>query len=164
MRDDKFTIRAFGAEVKDTPYNVIHLATHGQFSSQIDKTFLLANDGELKLVEFDRLLRDRAQTQRNPIDLLVMSACETAVGDNRATLGLAGVAVKAGAQSTLASLWKVKDNSTAVLMGEFYRELKTGNISKAEALRRAQIKLMKEYSNYSAPLYWAPFILVGNWL
>lgn len=74
------------------------------FSSQIDKTFLLANDGELKLVEFDKLLRDRAQTQRNPIDLLVMSACETAVGDNRATLGLAGVAVKAGAQSTLASL------------------------------------------------------------
>jgi CHAT domain-containing protein len=93
-----------------------------------------------------------------------MSACETAVGDNRATLGLAGVAVKAGAQSTLASLWKVKDSSTAVLMGEFYRELNKGNISKAEALRLAQMKLMKEYSNYSAPLYWAPFILVGNWL
>jgi CHAT domain-containing protein len=164
LKDDKFTIQAFGEQVKDIPYNVIHLATHGQFSSQIDKTFLLANDGELKLVEFDKLLRDRAQTQRNPIDLLVMSACETAVGDNRATLGLAGVAVKAGAQSTLASLWKVKDASTAVLMGEFYRELKTGNISKAEALRRAQMKLMKEYSNYSAPLYWAPFILVGNWL
>jgi CHAT domain-containing protein/predicted negative regulator of RcsB-dependent stress response len=164
LKDDKFTIQAFGEQVKDIPYNVIHLATHGQFSSQIDKTFLLANDGELKLVEFDKLLRDRAQTQRNPIDLLVMSACETAVGDNRATLGLAGVAVKAGAQSTLASLWKVKDNSTAVLMGEFYRELKTGDISKAEALRRAQMKLMKEYSNYSAPLYWAPFILVGNWL
>jgi CHAT domain-containing protein len=164
LKDDKFTIQAFGDEVKDTPYNVIHLATHGQFSSQIDKTFLLANDGELKLTEFDKLLRDRAQIQRSPIDLLVMSACETAVGDNRATLGLAGVAVKAGAQSTLASLWKVKDSSTAVLMGEFYRELKTGNISKAEALRRAQMKLMKEYSNYSAPLYWAPFILVGNWL
>ncbi|WP_310427425.1 CHAT domain-containing protein, partial [Chamaesiphon sp. VAR_48_metabat_135_sub] len=164
LKDDKFTIQAFGEQVKDIPYNVIHLATHGQFSSQIDKTFLLANDGELKLVEFDKLLRDRAQTQRNPIELLVMSACETAVGDNRATLGLAGVAVKAGAQSTLASLWKVKDSSTAVLMGEFYRELKTGKVSKAEALRRAQIKLLKEYSNYSAPLYWAPFILVGNWL
>jgi CHAT domain-containing protein/predicted negative regulator of RcsB-dependent stress response len=164
LKDDKFTIQAFGDRVKDTPYNVIHLATHGQFSSQIDKTFLLANDGELKLTEFDKLLRDRAQTQRNPIDLLVMSACETAVGDNRATLGLAGVAVKAGAQSTLASLWKVKDNSTAVLMGEFYQNLNKGNISKAEALRLAQMKLMKEYSNFSAPLYWAPFILVGNWL
>jgi CHAT domain-containing protein len=164
LKDTKFTIRAFGEEVKDNPYNVIHLATHGQFSSQIDKTFLLANDGELKLVEFDKLLRDRAQIQRNSLDLLVMSACETAVGDNRATLGLAGVAVKAGAQSTLASLWKVKDNSTAVLMGEFYQNLNKGNISKAEALRLAQMKLMKEYSNYSAPLYWAPFILVGNWL
>ena len=150
--------------MKATPYNVIHLATHGQFSSQIDKTFLLAHDNELKLVELDRLLRDRDRVQKNSLDLLVMSACETAVGDNRATLGLAGVAVKAGAQSTLASLWKVKDTSTAVLMGEFYRELKTGNISKAEALRRAQLKVMKEYSNFSAPLYWAPFILVGNWL
>ncbi|MFM2304292.1 MAG: hypothetical protein RLZZ135_1702, partial [Cyanobacteriota bacterium] len=164
LQDAKFTIQAFSEKVKNTPYNVIHLATHGQFSSQIDRTFLLANDGELKLIEFDKLLRERAQTQKNPIDLLVMSACETAVGDNRATLGLAGVAVKAGAQSTLASLWKVKDASTAVLMGEFYRELKTGNISKAEALRRAQMKVMKDYSNFSAPLYWAPFILVGNWL
>lgn len=164
LKDEKFTIGRFGDEMKATPYNVIHLATHGQFSSQIDKTFLLANDGELKLVELDRLLRDRERIQKNSLDLLVMSACETAVGDNRATLGLAGVAVKAGAQSTLASLWKVKDTSTAVLMGEFYRELKTGNISKAEALRRAQLKVMKEYSNFSAPLYWAPFILVGNWL
>jgi CHAT domain-containing protein len=164
LKDSNFTIKAFGKEVKDTPYSVIHMATHGQFSSNIDQTFLLANDDKLNILEFDRLLRDRAQIQRTPIELLVMSACETAVGDNRATLGLAGVAVKAGAQSTLASLWKVKDSSTAVLMGEFYRELKTGKVSKSEALRRAQIKLMKEYSNFSAPLYWAPFILVGNWL
>jgi CHAT domain-containing protein len=72
LKDTNFTIRAFGEEIKNTPYNVIHMATHGQFSSQIDKTFLLANDGELKLVEFDKLLRDRAQTQRNSLDLLVM--------------------------------------------------------------------------------------------
>ncbi len=164
LKDEKFTIASFAQEVKNNPYNVIHLATHGQFSSDINQTFLLASDDKLNVSELDRLLRDRAQLQPNPIELLVMSACETAVGDNRATLGLAGVAVKAGAQSTLASLWKVKDDSTAVLMGEFYRELKTGNVSKAEALRRAQLKLLKEYSNYAAPSDWAPFILVGNWL
>jgi CHAT domain-containing protein/tetratricopeptide (TPR) repeat protein len=164
LKDEKFTVASFGQEVKNTPYNVIHLATHGQFSSDIKQTFLLASDDKLNVLELDRILRDRAQIQPNPIELLVMSACETAVGDNRATLGLAGVAVKAGAQSTLASLWKVKDNSTAVLMGEFYRELKTGKVSKAEALRRAQVKLLKEYSNYAAPSDWAPFILVGNWL
>jgi CHAT domain-containing protein len=164
LKDEKFTIASFGQEVKNTPYNVIHLATHGQFSSDINQTFLLASDDKLNVLELDRILRDRAQIQPNPIELLVMSACETAVGDNRATLGLAGVAVKAGAQSTLASLWKVKDDSTAVLMGEFYRELKTAKVSKAEALRRAQVKLLKEYSNYAAPLDWAPFILVGNWL
>ncbi len=164
LKDEKFTIASFRQEVKNNPYNVIHLATHGQFSSDINQTFLLASDDKLNVSELDRILRDRAQIQPNPIELLVMSACETAVGDNRATLGLAGVAVKAGAQSTLASLWKVKDDSTAVLMGEFYRELKTAKVSKAEALRRAQIKLLKEYSNYAAPLDWAPFILVGNWL
>jgi CHAT domain-containing protein/predicted negative regulator of RcsB-dependent stress response len=164
LKDEKFTIAAFGQEVKNAPYNVIHLATHGQFSSNINETFLLASDDKLNVVEFDRLLRDRAQIHRNPLELLVMSACQTAVGDNRATLGLAGVAVKAGAQSTLASLWKVTDDSTAVLMGEFYRELTTGEVSKAEALRRAQVKLLKESSNFSDPFYWAPFILVGNWL
>jgi CHAT domain-containing protein len=164
LKDENFTLASFGQEVKNNPYNVIHLATHGQFSSDIKQTFLLASDDKLNVLELDRILRDRAQIQSNPIELLVMSACETAVGDNRATLGLAGVAVKAGAQSTLASLWKVKDDSTAVLMGEFYRELKTGKVSKAEALRRAQLKLLKEYSNYAAPLDWAPFILVGNWL
>jgi CHAT domain-containing protein len=160
LKGENFTSQTFEKEIKSSPYNVIHLATHGEFSKEKDKTFLLAYDGKLELSKFDRIFRERATIQKIPLELLVLSACQTAKGDDRAILGLAGVSVKAGAQSVLASLWKVTDDSTAILMGEFYRELKTNQISKAEALRRAQIKLMADH----APSDWAAFILVGNWL
>lgn len=94
-----------------------------------------------------------------------MSACETASGDPRATLGLAGVAVQAGARSTLATLWPVVDESTAQIMGEFYRQLQiseTTKVNKAEVLRQAQIALIKD-KKFNHPHFWAPFILVGNW-
>jgi len=98
------------------------------------------------------------------VELLVLSACETATGDRRAALGLAGVAVQAGARSTLASLWHIDDRATAIFIGEFYRELTKTKVTKAEALRRAQLTLLKQYANYSRPGYWAPYVLVGNWL
>jgi CHAT domain-containing protein len=61
-------------------------------------------------------------------------------------------------------LWSISDQSTAILIGEFYHELKTAKVTKAEALRRAQVTLLTQYPNFNAPLYWAPYILVGNWL
>ncbi len=100
-------------------------------------------------------------SRSNSIELLVLSACETATGDERAVLGLAGIAVKAGARSTLATLWSVPDSSAASLMGQFYRELKKPNVTKAEALQMAQLSLLKEEQR---PYFWAPYILVGNWL
>jgi CHAT domain-containing protein len=103
------------------------------------------------------------ETRRTPIELLVLSACETAVGDDRATLGLAGIAVRAGARSTIASLWQVSDEATAKLMAQFYQELKSPNISKVEALRQAQLKFLKD-PQFNQPAYWSAFILVGNWL
>ena len=97
-----------------------------------------------------------------PIELLVLSACETASGDRRAALGLAGFAVRSGARSTLASLWQVDDRSTSILMSEFYRHLTLDSkITKAEALRRAQLFVLQEKKH---PFYWAPYVLVGNWL
>jgi CHAT domain-containing protein len=95
--------------------------------------------------------------------LLVLSACETATGDKQATLGLAGIAVRAGARSTLASLWTVGDEATAELMTSFYRELKDSDITKAEAIRRAQQKVLQNEA-FSHPYYWSAFILLGNWL
>ncbi|MBD1899435.1 CHAT domain-containing protein [Trichocoleus sp. DQ-A3] len=162
LLDRSFTNRAFQTQVDSTPSPIVHLATHGQFSSNADNTFILAWDGRINVKQLDQLLRSR-EGKLNPIELLVLSACQTATGDKRAALGMAGVAVRSGARSTLASLWSVSDRSTASLMIKFYRELGKPGITKAEALRRAQVDLLHQ-DNYTSPYYWAPFVLLGNWL
>jgi CHAT domain-containing protein len=163
LLDQDFTSETLENQVNQATFNILHLATHGQFSSRAEDTFVLAADGPINVTQFDTFLRRRDETRSQAIELLVLSACQTAAGDNRATLGLAGAAVRAGARSTLASLWNIGDRSTAILIGEFYREL-TNQVTKAEALRRAQVTLLKQYPNYSRPSYWAAFVLIGNWL
>jgi CHAT domain-containing protein len=164
LLDKDFTSTTLEKNVNTTTFNVLHLATHGQFSSRPEDTFILANDGPINVLQFDNLLRRQDETRSQSLEMLVLSACETATGDNRATLGLAGASVKAGAKSTIASLWHINDKSTSILIGEFYRELVKNKVTKAEALRLAQVKLFRDYPNYSRPGYWAPYILVGNWL
>ncbi len=162
LYNDQFTSIILEEKINAKPFKVVHLATHGQFSSNPNETFILASDKRIKVGELDNLLKSREQKRTQPIELLVLSACETASGDNRAALGLAGVALSAGARSTLASLWQIGDNSTANFIDEFYRQLMTGKIT-AEALREAQVKMLAT-PEYSLPMYWAPYILVGNWL
>ncbi|WP_427156942.1 CHAT domain-containing protein [Aliinostoc sp. HNIBRCY26] len=164
LLDQDFTSTTLEKNVNTVPFNVLHLATHGQFSSRPENTFILASDGSINVLQFDNLLRSQSETNTQILELLVLSACQTATGDNRATLGLAGAAVKAGARSTLASLWHINDQSTAILIGEFYSELINNKVTKAEALRRAQVKLLTSYPNYSRPSYWAAYVLVGNWI
>ncbi|NJK47730.1 CHAT domain-containing protein [Candidatus Gracilibacteria bacterium] len=163
LLNQEFTKLRFERQIEETPAPVVHLATHGQFSSKPDETFVLAWDAPIKVQEFQNLLRSRQRGKTNPIELLVMSACQTAAGDKQATLGLAGMAVRSGARSTIATLWAVKDESTALLMTRLYQELITTQFNKSEALRQAQISLLKS-SKFQHPFYWAPFILVGNWL
>ena len=98
-----------------------------------------------------------------PLALLVLSACETAAGDDRAALGLAGVAIKAGATSALATLWLISDEASTKLVSEFYRQLQDPSLSKAVALQRAQLKMLND-PVYSHPAYWAAFLLLNNWL
>ncbi|MEH1771022.1 CHAT domain-containing protein [Nostoc sp.] len=148
-------------QIKKIPYTVVHIATHGEFSSNPNKTFILTWEQLLKAKDFDNLIRFSGQRESSAIELLVLSACETAQGDKRATLGLAGIAVRAGARSTLATLWAVDDKSTAQFMSKFYQELENSKVTKAEAVRRAQIQLL---TDYEIPYLWAPYILVGNWL
>ena len=164
LLDQDFTRKSLETEVNQAKFNILHLATHGQFSSRAEDTFVLASDGPINVTQFDTFLRRQDEARSQTIDLLVLSACQTAAGDNRATLGLAGAAVRAGARSTLASLWNIGDRSTAILMGEFYKELANAKVTKAEALRRSQVTLLKQYPNYSRPSYWAAYVLVGNWL
>ncbi|MGH2415255.1 MAG: CHAT domain-containing protein, partial [Microcystaceae cyanobacterium] len=158
LLNQEFTSQTLQQKVSSAGVNVVHLATHGQFRSQAKDTFILAADGPINVTQLDFLLRGRDPTGTSAIELLVLSACQTAEGDDRAILGLAGMAVKAGARSTLASLWYIDDRSTAILMGEFYRELASSKVTKAEALRRAQITLLKNYPNYSRPAYWAAYV------
>lgn len=157
-----FTKIRFRDRLKTVPYNIVHLASHAQFNADPKRTFLLAYDGKL---DMDMLEADIKYGERreNPLELLVLSACETASGDDRSALGLAGVALKAGARSALASLWYVNDRASGELVIDFYRALQSGRLSKAQALQAAQRELIGD-ARYSHPAYWAPFLMIGNWL
>lgn len=161
--NQEFTTEATRTALQRANSPVLHLATHGQFSSDADDTFILTWDGKLNVSELGQLLQRRDEQRAGALELLVLSACQTAFGDDRATLGLAGLAVRSGARATVATLWAVRDRSTAVFMAEFYRQLAIPGNSKAHALREAQLSLLRQ-PEYSRPFYWAPFISIGNWL
>ena len=160
LLNNNFTITQLQKKLKSSPFSVVHLATHGKFSSNPEETFILTWNKLLNVKEFDQLLRTSDSNTSANIELLVLSACETAQGDKRAALGLAGVAVQAGARSTLATLWAVDDQSTAELMSIFYSQLKAGT-NKAQALQYAQKQLLAQGKE---PYFWAPYVLLGNWL
>ncbi|MDJ0691017.1 MAG: CHAT domain-containing protein [Xenococcaceae cyanobacterium MO_188.B32] len=142
---------------------ILHLATHGQFSSQPEETFILTWDDRIDVNELEQLLKVREETPKLiPIELLVLSACQTAQGDYRAALGLAGIALKSGARSTVGTLWSVSDESTSLLINEIYQQIATTPKNKAQILRQAQLKLIRS-EKFNHPFYWAPFVLVGNW-
>jgi CHAT domain-containing protein len=163
LLDRQFTSTSFESEISAFPAPIVHLATHGQFSSKAEETFIMTWDRPIDVNELNIFLRSRNARSRNPIELLVLSACETVTGDNRAALGLAGISVKAGARSTLGTLWSINDATTALLMGQFYEDLAQANVTKAEALRLAQVSLLRD-PQYSHPYFWASYVLVGNWL
>ncbi|MEM7018568.1 MAG: CHAT domain-containing protein [Pseudomonadota bacterium] len=163
LMNNEFTYASLSRSLTEMPFSIVHIASHGQFDQDPENTFLLTYEDKLTMNRLERLLKS-GQARDKPVELLTLSACQTAVGDERAALGLAGVAIKAGARSALASLWFVNDDSTAELISEFYRQLYQSDISKAQALRNAQVKLITEKTYYRHPFYWSPFLLIGNWL
>jgi CHAT domain-containing protein len=163
LLDEKFTMSELKRKLSDEQFSIVHIASHGQFNRDVRKTFVLTYDNKLTLDDLERLIRP-SQYRGRPVELLVLSACQTAAGDDRAALGLAGVAIKAGARSALASLWFVNDQSTSAAITEFYDQLrKSPSISKAHALQAAQIKLLAD-RRYRHPCYWSPYLIIGNWL
>ncbi|NET82536.1 MAG: CHAT domain-containing protein [Moorea sp. SIO1F2] len=163
LLNQDFTETRFENYLEAATFPVVHIASHGQFSSEAEKTFIMTWDSNINVTELKELLQTTDLRQPTPIELLVLSACQTATGDKRAALGIAGVAIEAGARSTLATIWLVDDEVTAVLMNRFYQELTDKSISKAEALNRAQKSILQDPS-YEHPYFWAPYIMVGNWL
>jgi CHAT domain-containing protein len=165
LQDDTFQKQRFDSEFRQQPFTIVHIASHGKFERDIDKTFILTADGKLNLRELERVIQP-SQFRGTPVELLALSACETARGDDaaRASLGLAGVAIKAGARSAIATLWCVDDEASSYLIGQFYEALKNNpGISKAKALQAAQLKLIAQ-RRYKHPGYWAPYQIIGNWL
>ncbi|HEY9700856.1 MAG TPA: CHAT domain-containing protein, partial [Allocoleopsis sp.] len=165
LRNQEFTQENVVNLLNNSDYSIVHFATHGQFSSDEEKTNIYAWDKTLNIKDLQTLIKTN-QLQSKGIKLLVLSACETATGDQRAALGLAGIAISSGAESTLGSLWRVNDQSTAIFMYRFYHYLLEEKQTKAQALQTVQKEFLesdffksKEYNN---PYYWAAFVLLGN--
>jgi CHAT domain-containing protein len=162
LEDREFVAPRVGEKLKETPYSIVHVATHGEFAGKASETFLLTWDGKIGMDQLDQLIK-QCQFRKDPVELLTLSACQTAAGDDTAALGLAGVAVKAGARSALATLWNVSDEAASELVVEFYRQMHDSSVSKAGALRLAQLKML-DMPGRRHPFYWSPFLLIGNWL
>ena len=162
LHNEAFQRSTIQAQLGSADYSIVHIATHGHFDSNPQASYLLTYDDKLTIDLLEQSIGSRRQSN-NPLDLLVLSACETAVGDNRAALGLAGVALKAGARSALATLWQISDEATVLIIGQFYEQSTLEHHSKAQALRIAQTDLIRS-ERHSHPTDWAPFLLIGNWL
>ena len=163
LLDKDFVIESLENKLRTEPYSIVHVASHGQFASDVDRSFLLTFDQKLTMDKLEQVI-GRLRFREEPLELLTLSACETAAGDDRAALGLAGIAVKAGARSALATLWYISDQATADLIEDFYRELQENpSLSRVAALQRAQLKLAGD-PRYQHPGFWAAFLLINNWL
>lgn len=163
LANEQFTSGGIRQQMTSRQFSIVHIASHGKFDRDVRNTFLLTYDGKLTLNDLESLIRPN-QYRGRPVELLVLSACQTAAGDDRAALGLAGIAVKAGARSALASLWFVNDQSTSALVSHLYGQfLLTPAPSKAKALQAAQLSLLQD-RRFRHPCYWSPYLILGNWL
>ncbi len=171
LLNQDFTLKNLRRQRASFPYSIVHFATHAEFAAgTVDRSYIQFWNQQLRLDQFKEL-----GLQQPPVQLLVLSACRTALGDRNAELGFAGLAVQAGSKAAIASLWSVSDLSTPLLMQAFYRHLKTSTM-KAEALRLAQLEMLRNLlkpknlptqaiaasTNLSHPYHWAAFTLVGN--
>ncbi|MCP4699727.1 MAG: CHAT domain-containing protein [Gammaproteobacteria bacterium] len=159
----EYSIASFTDAMKATEFSIVHMATHGHFGGTPEDTYLLTYEEKMSIDKLQQII-GLGRFRDKPIELLTLSACQTALGDDRAALGLAGIAVKAGARSAIATLWFVDDEAASLAVVEFYRQLlENPGLSKAKALQNAQKKLLSQ-PRYWHPAYWAPFLLIGNWL
>jgi CHAT domain-containing protein len=159
LTEDNFSRQAIESQFKN--HNILHLATHASFNRGTpDNSFIIFGNGDkIKLNEI-------SEWQIPNIDLIILSACQTGVGelgDGVEILGFGYQVQKAGAKNAIASLWKVDDAGTQSLMAAFYDELKKGDVTSTDALHRAQVALIKS-PKYNHPFYWSAFFAIGNGL
>jgi CHAT domain-containing protein len=160
--DQQFLASNLEGKLKDEHFTIVHVASHGEFGDEVGKTFILTFDDKISLDRLNQMV-GVFRFRDDPLELLTLSACDTAAGDDRAALGLAGMAIKAGARSALATLWNINDEASVDLVLDFYREIKDPSISRAAALQRAQLKLL-DNPRYEHPGFWSAFLMINNWL
>jgi CHAT domain-containing protein len=163
LEDDTFNSSSFQGALADHPYSVVHIASHGKFEGRVSDSFILTHDDRLTMDDLEQYIGLSQVRVDQPVELLTLSACQTAAGDDWAGLGLASIAIKAGARSALATLWYVNDRVTSDLVTTFYRNLGKPDTTKAAALQQAQLEILADL-RYRHPAYWAPYLLIGNWL
>lgn len=162
LMNKQFSTPTLEEEIKDQGLGIVHVASHTVIDNEAKDSFVLAHDGKITMDRLSQLV-GLQQYRQQPLDLLTFSSSETAAEDDRAALGLTGVAVKTGARTALASLWTSDDETTTELVSEFYRQLQDPAISKAVALQRAQQKILSQ-RGHTHPSYWAAFLLINNWM
>jgi CHAT domain-containing protein len=157
--NDKFTKKNFQQQIESNKSSLVHVATHGRFGGNRENTFLQAYQSQINLTELEEILSTHnLNFPDDPILLLVLSACDTAAGDPRATLGMSGVAVRSGVDNTLGSLWSVNDQQIVTLINGFYNNWIKDELSLPEALRQAQLDLIKSPDYH--PSNWSSMILL----
>jgi CHAT domain-containing protein len=159
LMNDDFTVARFESEVATGRYRMIHVASHGFFGDSAHDSFLMAFDDVIRMDDLQRVIADK-NTQGGAIELLTLSACETAEGNDRAPLGFAGAAIRARARSVVGTLWAVSDEAAGQFMEAFYSDMRQHG--KAQAFAAAQRSLIGS-PRFSHPFYWAPIVLIGNW-
>jgi CHAT domain-containing protein/lipopolysaccharide biosynthesis regulator YciM len=171
--DDNFIPESFGQKLEKTTYPIVHIASHAQFGIIPEDTFIVTGKNQkLTISQLENSLRN-LNSKSDSVELLTLTACKTAVGDDRSTLGLAGVALQVGVKSAIASLWSIQDDSTSELVKTFYTNYRNDGMSIAQALQTAQKRMINAKKlppseginpKYDHPGYWAAMIVIGNWL
>jgi CHAT domain-containing protein len=161
LLDEDFERARLAREVASQRPAVLHIASHAVFTGDPATSFVLAHDGRIPLESLAAVVGQN-RFRDDPVELLILSACETAAGDQHAALGLAGMAVRAGARSAVGSLWSIDDAAAREFVVEFYRQLLVPDVGRAEALRRAQLRLRSD-ERYTHPYYWSAFLMISDW-
>ncbi|KPA16064.1 hypothetical protein MHK_003729, partial [Candidatus Magnetomorum sp. HK-1] len=159
LLDEDFTLEAVNRELQQNNYSTVHLSTHAKFEDDPKNIKLSTYDVSITTDQIQDMIFNGVY-RGHPVKLLTLSACNTASGKERSSLGLGGIAVKTGVSSVVATLWKVENEAAELIMAEFYRQLKLKNVSKAVALQNAQKQILS-HDRFSNPSYWAPFVMIG---
>ncbi|MCL1464640.1 CHAT domain-containing protein [Argonema galeatum] len=188
--NEESTLEKLQSLSRQQHFEIIHIATHAEFrSGKVSESYIQFWNSKLKLDQLQNFSRKLAWNKAPKVEMLVLSACRTALGNEQAELGFAGLAVQAGVKTAVGSLWYASDEGSLALMTEFYHKLRTAPI-KTEALRDAQLGMLKGQVrlengqlilsdnrrvslppelatsgdiNLSHPYFWSGYTMIGNW-